>query len=644
MNLEQLDQEVLGAGETWPAEAWTVLNVTPHPVAPLPDDAWLQAHTVAELLEFLNHREETIYRMAANPAEYGYEPPVWRILDAICGFPWVDPEWALKVRRVLLHQDDAVKILLVNGANRASKSEWAASRVVRLLMLAPRSRAWCFHQDDAMSVEYQQPLLYKYLHPDLKTEKGIRRNPTYIAYKQQTGFSEGRFVLPNFSDCSFRNYEQDPKKIEGGELNVAWCDELVPASWIQTLKARIATRFGWILITFTPITGYNATVKMFLDVAQKTRESVAFLLPKDGGKPETALALQGEDVMAWLDGRDGQPPAPAGREFERVPRVMRCHDRRSAIFFLHSWDNPFGNAAELISLYADAGANDRKIRFYGVATKQIGGQFPKFNPIVHMIAAEKIPARGTLYMFMDPCSGRNWFMLWALVVRSPIGKQIFIKREWPCPGKYVPGVGEIGPWAEPGEKHDGVRGPGQQPLGWGLSRYKAEIYRLEGRKNWESVEKEPAEPFRFDKDDAPDPRPFVNPRRQRRPEEGEEIYLRSMDSRYGAAPTQTSEGQTTLLESCAEIGLDFVPASGRKIEEGIDLINDLLDYDQDRKPDPLNNAPHLFVCDECQNLIFALQNWTGADGKEGACKDPIDVLRYLVLADPDDYSEKENAA
>jgi hypothetical protein len=31
-------------------------------------------------------------------------------------------------------------------------------------------------------------------------------------------------------------------------------------------------------------------------------------------------------------------------------------------------------------------------------------------------------------------------------------------------------------------------------------------------------------------------------------------------------------------------------------------------------------------------VIYALQEWTGRDGKTGACKDPIDVLRYLVLS------------
>ena len=47
----------------------------------------------------------------------------------------------------------------------------------------------------------------------------------------------------------------------------------------------------------------------------------------------------------------------------------------------------------------------------------------------------------------------------------------------------------------------------------------------------------------------------------------------------------------------------------------------------------MNNEPRLFISSECVNSIYALKEWTGADGRKGALKDVIDVLRYAVLAD-----------
>jgi phage terminase large subunit-like protein len=670
MQLAALDRPLLAPGEPIPADLWATLGATPHPVAPLPEAEFLRTQPVAALLDYLNLREETIHRMAADPCRFGFEPFLWKILDAVCGFPWLDhPEaavlaeplaarraalraekaWCLRVRRLLLRQDEPVKVLLLQGGNRGGKSEWAAARVNRLLFHAPHKRAWCLHQNAQMSRDYQQPLVYKYFPAELKTEKGIRKGTTYIAYKAQTGFPDEKFTLPNASDGVFKYYEQNIKSIEGGELDVIWCDELVPASWIETLKARVATRAGWLLITFTPVDGYSSTVKMFLDRAQTTRESIAYILPKDGGAPLFELALQGEDPHAWIgeplaaaghEAATGQPPAPPGREFERVKRIMRTSDRRTAIFFFHSFDNPFGNPRELWALYANATAEMKRMRFYGEAQKLAAGKFPRFGA-AHIVSKDKIPRRGTRYYVMDPCSGRNWAMLWALVERAPSGRRIWIYREWPCPGVYVPGVGDLGAWAEPGDKHDGERGPAQRPLGWGLIRYRQEIHRLEGRPAWADDKPEIEKPFQWDQDDAPE---YTTPRRRQRREhrEGEEIYERLIDSRFAATPSLTREGQTTLLEECDKIGLEFRPASGRDIQEGIDLINDALHY---REAEPLGplNEPGLFVAEECANVIFALQNWTGEDGQHGACKDFVDLVRYLLLADPEDWSEDDRS-
>ncbi len=119
-----------------------------------------------------------------------------------------------------------------------------------------------------------------------------------------------------------------------------------------------------------------------------------------------------------------------------------------------------------------------------------------------------------------------------------------------------------------------------------------------------------------------------------------------MDSRYGATPTTTKTGDTTLLEECEKAGLPFVPAPGGRTNEAkthwIELINDLLHWDdkKDKQPTALNQ-PRLYVCEDCANTIFALQNWTGEDGLDGACMDFVALLKYLVLSDPEDWSTDE---
>jgi hypothetical protein len=79
--------------------------------------------------------------------------------------------------------------------------------------------------------------------------------------------------------------------------------------------------------------------------------------------------------------------------------------------------------------------------------------------------------------------------------------------------------------------------------------------------------------------------------------------------------------------------MDFVPASGISIDQGVAIINDWLFYDQS-KPVNYLNQPKLFVSEKCDNLVYCMKEWTGQDGDKGATKDPIDCLRYLSVMDP----------
>ena len=88
-----------------------------------------------------------------------------------------------------------------------------------------------------------------------------------------------------------------------------------------------------------------------------------------------------------------------------------------------------------------------------------------------------------------------------------------------------------------------------------------------------------------------------------------------------------------MIDQMADLDMHFEPSVGVRIEEGITMVNNLLDYNQEQEVDCLN-TPKLFVHEDCKNLRFALSTWTGQDGKHGASKDFTDVLRYFCLSAP----------
>jgi hypothetical protein len=189
-------------------------------------------------------------------------------------------------------------------------------------------------------------------------------------------------------------------------------------------------------------------------------------------------------------------------------------------------------------------------------------------------------------MVCDPAGSRNWFMLWFRVDKDD---NRYIYREWPDQS--------IGEWALPSEKADGKAGSAQRNgAGMGIAEIQQLIKDLEGE---------------------------------------EEIVERYIDPRAGATKAAALEGGISVVEllSSGEHGMDFTPASGINIDQGVAIVNDWLFYDQS-KPVNYLNQPKLFVSENCENLIYCMKEWTGQDGDKGATKDPIDCLRYLAVMDP----------
>ena len=625
---------------------------TAHPVLSLPTAAEAVAMGGPEFQRLYGRggeRERIIAAEKADPFGAGWEPPIWKVCDALLGFPWV-PEAVAAAYRQALGFSRPVDVLLINGGQRGAKTTYGIKRLMRVLRGGPERNAWCFHSNSDMSIQWHQTVAYQMMPPHLR--KKIMTATTYISFKRQTGFAEQKFILDNLSTCKFRTYEQDDRSLEGANLDFIFCDELVPADVVKTLQLRIAERQGKFVIGFTPVEGYTETVREFQDGASVARESIAYLCPKDGGEPEipaalglapweveemeraktekricTAPASRPERCEEWLVGGLGQTPVPEGRVFDRVPRVLKCVDpeEKRAVVFFHTADNPYGNPRSVYSMIAKGTADFVKERFYGIAKKNLSARFPKFNLRVHVIPRADIPKDGTNYHLVDPASGRNFFMGWLRCTPEAA----YLYREWP--GNYhIDGVGVPGPWALPdGKLSDGRAGPGQTPFGFSYARYKQEIARLEGWKDFEEAQEKGRGNTPLDE--------WVTAWDEFNGA-AERIVGRFMDSRFASVAKEQGDQPVTLLTKFDDLGVRFEPTAGDPILEGIQDINDALDYDTDRPVDYFNK-PRLYISEDCRNTIYALQTWTGLDGsrlapearisQKGATKDPIDLLRYF---------------
>lgn len=582
----------------------------------------------AEAAKMLEGRERAIRLEAEDPFRHGYEPPFWAAVD-----------WAMAELVCQPENANAVVEVLIQGGNRAGKTDYAAKRFIEALVLNDRWLCWAFHADQAASRSVQQRRSWNYMPPEHKPATGKLRKTVRarMNYNQESGFTENMFSLPNGAAAHYKFYSADVKGLEGDEPDFCWSDEEIPEEWVEAIGVRLITKAGkrgaiiaqlrvelakrreipghvlpralraqmWRgvhLITFTPISGLTPTVRRFTQGSTPLVTVPAELLPI----------------------RDGEGNVVG---HEHVPRIARCKAINRLVVYFHTYDNLHGgNYPGMKAACQGKTANWIKIRVYGVTDAAKDGRFPQFSRLVHVRPRGVLPKDGTWYHVVDPCNGRNWFQTWALI--TPLG-QVLVAREWPQPDDYVEGVGTMGPWAVPsaGKRLDGDRGPAQASLGWGIKRYVAEIERVERelyRRQFGAAAEGRIEPF-----------------------------VRIIDSRAGNTPTLAASETLTLIDLLANEGLNFEPAGmlvaaegqsrRNTINEGIDLLNDWLAFDTSAVTtlpdgrttiDPLK-GPKLYIDERCENCIFALESWTGLDGPEGACKDPIDVLRYLRISDPE---------
>lgn len=617
--------------------------------------AWLarQERISAEeaFVRLFEARERAIAAMADDPTYQGWNSPIAEVVWGLLGAPWMDPQFCVDMRKCLGF-DRPVRSLLILGGNRSGKTLFGARTMMKMLLAIRKARTWMFHTNHQQSVEYHHALMWQHL-PKAWRRK-VKSMVEYISWNQQMGFSSDKFVIQDGGENSFRNYSQDrTAAVEGGEPDAVFADETIAADWVETLEMRLANRNGVMLVGFTPIDGYTATVRMFCDGARTVKSCTAFLLPRDGKpalphlalgltedefveveranqeqRPPKVLPCRPQECRRWMEGESAEPAVPAGRTFETLPRVLKCAKADHAVVYFYSSDNPFGNPLEVINKVGGKSSAFVRERFYGLADKLVAARFMTFDERVHLVKAASIPQMGTNHLIVDPCSGRAMFMLW--IRATPDGKH-YVYREWP--GNYhIPRVGVPEPWAEAstGKELDGRKGKGQRSPGWGMAGYKREIARLEG---WREKRTSTDEYWQMECPEGKSEEEWV--RSWTDEFARERVYARYMDARFANTKSFEEGGMVTLIEKFREdMGLEFLDSStggGRwTISDGCEMVESALAWDANRPMD-FFNEPKLFVSEECTNVTFALKTWTGEDGQEGATKDPIDCLRMYFL-------------
>lgn len=535
----------------------------------------------AELAEYWQTREEGIIREREEPLIYGYEPQHWHDADALL---------------------EEYNILCIFGGNQASKTEFLGKRTMELLAAKEDWNALMLQNNELASKQLHQKLLWKYMPKEWKTGKRRRGSEGNIGYDPKTGFADNLFTTELRGTCIFGNYGQTLDKYEGLQFNWIGPDENMPLKWFEALKRGLSTRRGKMVWAFTPISGMTPAIAALVTGARTVRS-----LPVD-------RTLKGMEDLTMRH----VPDCPPGH----MPYIAVRGE--VAIIYFHSVLNAFGDYENLKSLYGHKSKEESERRFYGFARKLQRVSFPKFGD-VHIKRHADLMARVgeqpvTWYHLADPAGARNMFQIWVAVDGD--GRH-YVTKEWPDVVRY-------GEWAVPSENPrlwDGEPGPAQTGSGLSVRAYKKIILEEEGNKFREGAGWMMC---------------------------GLPIFMRYIDPRAGKNQTTgENDGGTCIIDRFAEEqvardgsgvvegpSLHFTPAPGFREGKGIDGddqegkqgINDLLDYDETEPITRGINEPLLLISDECQNLIWALQNYTGNDGDKAASKDPIDVLRYAATA------------
>jgi len=460
------------------------------------------------------------------------------------------------------------------GGNRSSKSIFAARLAVWAAATIPESQIRMYHVNSERSIQDQQQMVWDALPIGIKnlpTKKGANHS---LQFSQKNGFTDSICILPPL-----------PSYRKGGSI--------IFGNYRQFQQDEQVAE------------GFKAHA-IFCDeeCPQKFFETLLFrTIDYDGKIFLTFTTLQGwtpliQDILGKTKTLEStEAPLLGGRQ---VPLIQESLSRKeTCIYYFHTASNPFIDSKSFLDTLAGRPKDEILARAYGIPTKSIAGVFPGFSreyaPAGNVIKHEDlpwlkerpkdkkgdpIPYKVTRYMAIDPAGSKNWFLVWLAIDASGTW---FIYREWP----------DYDDWALPGNTPEGKPGPAQKGSKKGIRDYVEMIKGMEG---------------------------------------DEEIFERYIDPRMGAAEKQSDDGATTIISDLDDADLPVIPAPGVDIENGIQLLNNLLAWDENKPRDSMN-APKLYISDRCHNVITALQEYTGLGGRGENFKDPCDCLRYLAVSD-----------
>lgn len=401
-----------------------MLSWTKHPLLPVPSKEEMLSMGEEKLLTFHKTREEAILREKDDPFRYGYEPDNWKMFD----------------EQLSTHQE-----VLLMGGNRAGKTELCAKRVVECVVNNPNTIIWCLTENMQNSIQVQQKAIYKYLP---KEYKNLGRSKTgYVVFSLRNGFTAGKFSLNNGSQVIFRNWSQDITTVEGGEIGIPtwengvaegthnigfWADELIPLSWLETLRYRLITRGSKGLISFTAVTGWSPTVKSLLAGATTLLSDEADLLPG-----------------------------------ETVPLVQQPTRKASVVVYFHTKHNLYGGWEHMKKQLDGENRDTILCRAYGVPTKSAQTVFAKFGEH-NIVEPEDIPILSdpkknpAIWLTtIDPAGAKPWFILHFGI--DPHGTY-WVVDEFPC-------FHNEGVWFDPAKGDEGKPGEGARSNGFGIKDY-----------------------------------------------------------------------------------------------------------------------------------------------------------------------------
>nr|WP_294577554.1 hypothetical protein [uncultured Rhodopila sp.] len=623
------------------------LGVSRHPLLELPSldqarAAVASAEGRQQLVERLRERQQRIRLAEEQPMEWGFEAKTWEDADALLeGRYFTEGNEGNKERL-------GCDILAIFGGNRAQKTYYAVKRAVQVVSVFPQARlALCAETERSSNTNLQTPLVWPFLRPKFGHLNGKRDVVFKINFSQGNGFTDGKLVLPNGSEIYFLTYNSNPGDYEGWEFGVpAYVyqriaaerrdrglfvppnigvvgDENMPLGWLTMFSRRIRFRQAKLLWTFTPVKGITPSVKELLGGAVTVVSRPSELLP-----------------------RKNLPDVPEGQ----MPYIRKCVKPNAVAIYFFTEFNAWGPAPgrtyydEVKGLCEGKESQYVERVAYGFARDSVARAFPKFGAW-NVVRRSQMPAIGTNYQLIDPAGDRNWASLWVRVAPGRPGS-LYIYRDWPDAQTY-------GEWAVTTEREvsaeqrkgwDGDPGPAQHGLGFGVTKYKQTFLGLERI----GMLRENEDPYRERVWRAMGGTGGQNGKNEiygtnEMPWAVEEIAERYVDPRAGASEHMAEQGGTCIIEEFEDVQTDskgtvtgpamsLTPASGVRIEEGLTAVNELLDWNMEEPLCPVMNQPHLFVCEDCLQVRWMFENYTGLAGEKGACKDFADLVRYLALA------------